>query len=90
MAIINLPSVFQPICNGQERIIIENELTLSQLLQTLITRYPQLKRYLLDEQGDINQFLNIYINDHDSRELSPERIITKADHIDIVTSLVGG
>ncbi len=90
MAAISLPQAFRSICKGETSISIDGLLSCGQLVQALAEKYPLLKKYLFDSSGQINRFLNIYVNDRDSRELPSHFIIQPNDQVTILTSLVGG
>ena len=63
---------------------------LSQLLDALDARFPQLKPHLRDEQGQVRRFLNIYVNDEDIRFLGKDYKFSEGDEVTLVPSIAGG
>jgi molybdopterin synthase sulfur carrier subunit len=59
--------------------------------KTLTARFPELFRHVRDEQGQIRQFLNIYLNEEDIRFLGGESCSLKeGDRVLLVPSIAGG
>jgi molybdopterin converting factor small subunit len=53
--------------------------------------FPDLKKHLLDENGQIRSFINIFVGDNDIRDLHQEKTEVKNDTlISIVPAIAGG
>jgi molybdopterin converting factor small subunit len=63
---------------------------LSDLLDALGARFPELKPHLRDEQGQVRRFLNIYVNDEDIRFLAKDYQFKDGDEVTLVPSIAGG
>ena len=63
---------------------------LNDLLDALVTRFPQLKQHLRDQEGKVPRFLNIYVNDEDIRFLGAGYAFKDGDEITLVPSIAGG
>jgi sulfur-carrier protein len=63
---------------------------LSELLDALAARFPELKPHLRDEQGKVRRFLNIYVNDEDIRFLGNDYKFKEGDEVTLVPSIAGG
>ncbi len=63
---------------------------LSDLLDALGSRFPELKPHLRDEQGKVRRFLNIYVNDEDIRFLGKDYKFKEGDEVTLVPSIAGG
>ena len=62
-----------------------------QLLANLVEQHPQLGKQLYNEQGQLRNFVNIYVGDEDIRYLEKENTpIKDGDTISIVPSIAGG
>lgn len=61
----------------------------SNILTVLCQHYEKLRANILDEQGDLTPYVNIYVNGKNLNQI-PNSPITPNDTIDMVTSLVGG
>jgi molybdopterin synthase sulfur carrier subunit len=54
-------------------------------------RYPGFKDRLLDEKGELRQFVNLYLNDEDVRLGSGLKAkVAESDEISIVPAVAGG
>jgi molybdopterin synthase sulfur carrier subunit len=52
---------------GGAREVEANGATVRDLLDDLTGRYPAIKGHLLDENGELNRFVNVYVNNEDVR-----------------------
>jgi molybdopterin synthase sulfur carrier subunit len=76
--------------NGVDKVEIE-ESTLSEMIDKLDTNYPGFKERLVDENGELRYFVNIYLNGEDVRFLKGLNTSTKSgDEISIVPAVAGG
>jgi len=81
---IEIPTAFRRFTDGEQRVS-------SGAVNDLTTRFPALSRHVRDEQGQIRQFLNVYLNDEDIRFLSGEGSELKdGDKLLLVPSIAGG
>jgi molybdopterin converting factor small subunit len=62
------------------------------VLAELAHRYPQLRRHLFNDAGALRDFVRVYLNDNDVRELSAggSTPVRAGDLIVIVPSIAGG
>jgi len=53
--------------------------------------FPELKKHILDQQGDIRSFVNIFAGDDDIRDLQKEKTpVSHSTVISIVPAIAGG
>ena len=52
---------------GGAREVDASGATVRDLLDDLTGRYPAIKGHLLDENGELNRFVNVYVNNEDVR-----------------------
>jgi adenylyltransferase/sulfurtransferase len=65
--------------------------TVGEVLASLTTSYPDLRKNLYNDEGKLRSFVNIYLNDEDIRYLSKEATaVSEGDVITIVPSIAGG
>jgi len=87
---ILIPSALRQYVERQEEIELAGG-TVSELLDQLTGRYPELRRHLLTPEGKLRSFVNIYVNDEDIRYLQREATpVNPEDTISIVPSIAGG
>lgn len=64
---------------------------LPELLAKLESLYPGVKASLLDEKGNLNRFVNIYVNDEDIRFLGGDKYqFQDGDEVLLIPSIAGG
>ena len=65
--------------------------TVGELLADLTTRYDGLRKHLYADDGQLRNFVNVYLNDEDIRYLQREQTPVKpGDTLSIVPSVAGG
>ena len=89
MATIIIPTPLRKFTNQTARLHIQAT-HISGVVDEL-TNFPELKRHLLDEQGKIRSFVNIFVGDEDIRNLQQEATPLKEDAVvSIVPAIAGG
>ncbi len=87
---ILIPSALRPFTNGQSEVQI-NGTTISEALANLAERFPQARRHLYDDKGQLRNFVNIFLGDGDVRFLQKDATPVKdTDVISIVPAVAGG
>lgn len=86
---VSIPTAFRRHTDGIDRFDCPAG-NLDELLNTLETRFPNLKPHLRDEQGKVRRFLNIYVNDEDIRFLGADYAFKAGDEVTLVPSIAGG
>ena len=87
---IEIPTAFRRFTEGAPR-VDSRATTVGEALTELTTRFPALSRHVRDEQGQIRQFLNVYLNEEDIRFLGGEASMLKdGDRVLLVPSIAGG
>jgi sulfur-carrier protein len=87
---IEIPTAFRRFTDGIPK-LDSGATTVAEALNELVSRYPALSRHVRDEQGQIRQFLNVYLNEEDIRFLGGEASALKdGDRLLLVPSIAGG
>jgi molybdopterin converting factor small subunit len=87
---IEIPTAFRRFTDGNPK-LDSGATTVAEALNELVNRYPALSRHVRDEQGQIRQFLNVYLNEEDIRFLGGEASALKdGDRLLLVPSIAGG
>jgi molybdopterin converting factor small subunit len=87
---IEIPTAFRRFTNGAPKVDC-SATTVAEALNELTARFPDLGRHVRDDQGQIRQFLNVYLNEEDIRFLGGESCTLKeGDRVLLVPSIAGG
>ena len=88
--LVRIPTPLRKMTNGQDKVEV-TESILSVMIDNLESEYPGFKERLIDENGELRYFVNIYLNGEDVRFLSGLSTDTKkGDEISIVPAVAGG
>ena len=90
MATVIIPTPLRKFTNNTARLEVKAA-DIHGTIQELTLNFPDLKKHLLDEKGQIRSFVNIFIGNDDIRNLQQEKTSVKADAvISIVPAIAGG
>ena len=90
MPTIRIPAPLRKLTANLEEVPVVGN-TLATALEQLNSTYPGLEERILDEQGEIRRFVNIFVNDEDVRFLQErETPVAESDVISIVPAIAGG
>lgn len=81
---VKIPYPLQKLTEGQKSLSAEGS-TVGELLDNLETRYPGFKARILNEQGEVHEFLSLYLNEEDIRFL--QGLNTPVNDGDVLTIL---
>jgi molybdopterin synthase sulfur carrier subunit len=85
-----IPGPLRRLSDGEITVSVDAT-DLGSAIEALDARYPGFKYRLLDEKGELRQFVNVYLNDEDVR-LGPglKAKVADKDEISIVPAVAGG
>jgi molybdopterin converting factor small subunit len=87
---IHIPTPLRQYADKKDTVDVPAK-TVGEALSGLISKHPDLKRHLYNDDGKLRAFVNVYLNDEDIRYLQKEATPVKdADNISIVPSIAGG
>ena len=87
---VTIPTPLRNLTGNQE-IVAADGATIGELLSSLESKFPGIGERLLDAQGNVRRFVNIYVNGEDIRFLQEKATPVKAnDEISIVPAIAGG
>jgi sulfur-carrier protein len=90
MSAVRIPPVLRTATGGQKQVQVAGD-TVGQVLSGLASAYPSLATQVLTPDGDINRFVNVYLNDTDVRHL--QALSTPVDDRDtllLLPAMAGG
>lgn len=87
---VRIPTPLRRMTGGADKVELEVA-DLSQMIDKLESDYPGFKERLLDEEGELRYFVNIYVNGEDIRfDQGLKTSIKSGDEISIVPAVAGG
>ena len=90
MATVIIPTPLRKFTNNTARLSVQAK-TVSDMIQILITQFPDLRKHLLDANGTVPSFINIFVNDDDIRNLQREQtVVMEGATVSIVPAIAGG
>jgi molybdopterin converting factor small subunit len=90
MSVVRIPPVLRANAGGNKQVDVDGA-TVGEILTALVGRYPGLRSQLLTEDGDLNRFVNVYLNDQDIRYLQERATPVEArDTLTILPAMAGG
>lgn len=90
MAQFRIPGPLRRLSEGEVTVPVEAN-DLASAITALDARYPGFKDRLLDENGELRQFVNVYLNDEDVRlGAGLGSKVGEKDEISIVPAVAGG
>ena len=88
--LVRIPTPLRRVTNGQAKVEVESS-TLGGMVESLESSYPGFKERLIDENGELRYFVNIYLNGEDVRFLQGlETSTSTGDEVSIVPAVAGG
>jgi len=85
-----IPTPLRGYAGKQDSVDVQGA-TVGQALNSLTSRYGELKRHLYAEDGRLRSFVNVYVNDEDIRYLQKDDTpVKEGDTVSIVPSIAGG
>ena len=87
---VSIPTPLRPLTNNLDTVEVEGA-TISELLASLDKSFPGIGERLLDAQGNLRRFVNVYVNGEDVRFLQDKATPVKpGDEVSIVPAIAGG
>ena len=87
---VSIPAPLRPQVGNQAEVGVEGS-TVGAILGKLKADYPDFGEKLYNEAGELNRFVNVYVNDEDIRFLDNlDTAISEGDDVAIVPAIAGG
>ena len=89
-ATVKIPPVLRPQTGGEATVDAEGS-TVGDVLTALVDAHPGTREQLFGGDGDLNRYVNVYLNDEDVRVLEGlETEVDSGDTIVILPAMAGG
>jgi molybdopterin converting factor small subunit len=90
MTAVRIPPVLRAQVGGAKQVEVPGE-TVGQLLDALVGQHPGLREQLLTPDGELNRFVNVYLNGRDVRyEQGLETAVGASDTVVLLPAMAGG
>jgi molybdopterin converting factor small subunit len=90
MATIIIPTPLRKFTNNTAKVNV-NGGNIKEVISELTLNFPDLKKNLLDESGDLRSFVNVFVGNDDIRSLQQENTSVNEDTvISIIPAIAGG
>jgi sulfur-carrier protein len=90
MATVRIPPVLRPKTGGQPEVSAGGD-NVGEVLRSLTGEYPDTQDQLFGEDGELNRFVNVYLNDEDVRVLDGlDTAVKDGDTVVILPAMAGG
>lgn len=85
-----IPTPLREFTDGESEVEAEGN-TIQEILNDLDSQYSGIKERLCTDDGELREFLNIYLNDEDIRFMDElETEVSESDDISIIPAIAGG
>ena len=90
MSTVKIPPVLRSSTGGAREVEAEGE-TVGDVLRSLAGQHPATESQLFSEEGELNRYVNVYLNDEDVRVLDGlGTSVGASDTIVILPAMAGG
>jgi sulfur-carrier protein len=90
MTAVRIPPVLRAQAGNQKRVEVSGA-TVGEALTSLLDQHPGLREQVLSADGELNRFVNVYVNGRDVRyEQGLETPVAAADEVTLLPAMAGG
>jgi len=90
MSTVKFPAVLRATVGGAREVDAAGA-TIGEILDSLVGRYPSLRDQLFTEDGELNRFVNVYVNGQDVRYLDgAATAVDDRDEVRLLPAMAGG
>jgi sulfur-carrier protein len=90
MATVKIPPVLRASVGGEKEIAAEGA-SVGEVLNALASAHPQTQTQLFSAEGELNRYVNVYLNDEDVRVLDGlATAVGESDTLVILPAMAGG
>jgi molybdopterin synthase sulfur carrier subunit len=90
MSTVKIPPVLRSATGGEKEVPASGA-TVGEVLRSLAEQHPDTARQLFGEEGQLNRYVNVYLNDEDVRVLDGlDTPVGEGDTLVILPAMAGG
>ncbi len=87
---VRIPTTLRPLSGGVSNVQVEGS-TLAEVLSSLNAAHPGFSDRLLDSEGNLHKFVNVFVADDDVRYLQGlATAVTSGQTVSIIPAVAGG
>ena len=87
---VRLPTVLRSQAGGRSSVSVDGS-TVGEVIRSLVSAHPGMTEQVLNADGSLHKFVNIYVNDDDVRYLSAlDTPVKDGDEVSILPAVAGG
>ncbi len=89
-ATVRIPTTLRPMAGGKSEVEVEGS-TVGEVLKSLDAAHPGFADRLLDDDGNLRKFVNVFVADDDVRFMdSLETAVPEGETVAIIPAVAGG
>jgi len=90
MATVKIPPVLRPSVGGEKELSADGE-SVGEILRIVAESHPETRSQLFSADGELNRYVNVYLNDEDVRVLEGlDTAVGAGDTVVILPAMAGG
>jgi molybdopterin converting factor small subunit len=90
MSTVKIPPVLRPKTGGESELALDGT-TVGEVLEALAGAHPETRSQLFSPDGELNRYVNVYLNDEDVRVLDGlGTAVSGSDTVVILPAMAGG
>jgi molybdopterin synthase sulfur carrier subunit len=90
VSVVRIPSVLRAAAGGNKQLELSGA-SVGDVVEGLVAEYPSLRGQLLTDGGELNRFVNIYVNGQDVRYLDGLATpVGERDEVRLLPAMAGG
>jgi MoaD family protein len=87
---VRIPPILRSYTDGEKAVNASGQ-SIGALIEDLDSNHPGIKGRLLDDEGGLRRFVNVYVNDEDVRFIGGlEAEVTDGDQVVVLPAVAGG
>lgn len=87
---VRIPTTLRPLTGGASTVVVEGS-TLAEVLKSLDSAHPGFTDRLLDADGKLHKFVNVFVADDDVRYLNGlNTMVPAGETVSIIPAVAGG
>lgn len=88
--VVRIPTPLRRLTNGQDKVDVEGD-SLGGVIDAMNEQHPGIRERICDDEGQLRNFVNVYVNGEDVRFLQGmETPMSAGDEVSVVPAVAGG